>query len=110
MSFDKFNFRPAHQPDPEKPVEFELKPLSMPTFFRLQASINRDGNPSFEDCVAIFQNNVVSWSGLPQECTANAKQAMLSGEANPDLYIWLGQLAGELYTRALLKGSERKNF
>ena len=109
MSFEKFTFRPAHQPDADNPVEFELKPIDMKTFFNLQASIGKEGQPAWEDCAAVFQNNVTAWGGLKADYSPQAKRLMLTDEGNSDLLIWLGEIAGELYKRALLRSADRKN-
>lgn len=109
MSFEKFQFKPAHQPDEANPVEFELKPLDMQTFFRLQTSIGKEGQPAWEDCATIFQNNVTAWSGLKADYSPQAKRSMLGDEGNSDLLIWLGEIAGELYKRAMLRSADRKN-
>ena len=107
--FEKYWFKPEHQPNQESPVEFELKPANMPTFHRLQIMVNRGGELAWEDCVAIFLEYVLGWKGLQQEYSQQAKRDLLKGEADVDLYRWIGEICGEIYSHALIKASERKN-
>ncbi len=109
MSFEKFWFKPAHQPDEEKPVEFELKPLDNPMLFRLLKGYASDDGLQWEDLSAVLTYHVTGWRGLPEEYAPHVKRTMLAGEANIDLQWWLGEIAKELYRAAVLKDSERKN-
>lgn len=109
MSFEQFTFKPEHQPDPDKPVTFELKPLNNPMLFRLINAYGSEQGASWTDLCDVMSQNVVGWSGLPQEYSKTAKAELLTGEGNVDLLMWLGQCARELYNRAVLKATERKN-
>lgn len=104
-----FWFAPAHQPREGAKVEFQLRPLDMPTFYTLQASrTRRRGAPEWEGISATFEHSVVDWRGLETPFSAAAKRDALA-DADVDFMIWLAQIAGELYSRAVLKEEERKN-
>lgn len=107
--FESFKFQPAHQPDPEKPVEFELKPLDNETFYQLARSLGNDGSPSWNDCVTVLRKNVCGWSGLDQAYSHSSKMGLILGKANKDIVAWLAQCALELYRQVELPESERKN-
>lgn len=109
MSFDKFWFKPQHQPDVEKPVEFELKPLDQQQYYQLRRSVGSDSSPSWDQITDYFLNNVSAWKGVDKDCTGQNRRAILIGEASGDWNIWLGEIAGELYVRATLRSAERKN-
>jgi hypothetical protein len=110
MSFETFTFKPSHQPDPDQPVEFNLRPLDNPTLFRLLNGYGSEGGLQFEDLLMVRDRCVVGWKGLPQEFSPEARRALLAGPvADFDAQLWIGQCARELYHRAVLKEVERKN-
>jgi hypothetical protein len=107
--FEPFKFTPGHQPDAANPVVFELKPLDNPMLYRLLQAYGTGNGAGYEDLVLVLARNIVGWSGIPHECNAKGKAALLAGEGNLDVLMWIGQCAKELYDRAILKESDRKN-
>ena len=108
MSFEKFWFKPAHQPNPENQVEFELKPLDMRLFHNLSRSVAKDGVPAFDVHAEVFVAQVSAWRGLDLECSSKARTELIRGEADYDWLVWIGQVSAELYNRALLGRTEVK--
>lgn len=107
--FEPFKFTPAVQPDPEKPVEFTLKPIDNPTLFRLTKAYGRPDGLDYEDLVHVLERHVVGWEGLSDPYSPHAKRDLLKGEGNMGLLMLLGQCANELYNRQALKEADRKN-
>jgi len=106
--FENFIFKPAHQPDPEKPVEFDLRPIDQATGFRMIKCFGGSGL-EFEDMVSVLRHNVVGWRGISVEFSDKAKAEFLSGEFDYDHQVWIAECAQELYTRRVLTRAERKN-
>jgi hypothetical protein len=107
--FEPFTFTPAYQPKPEAPVTFQLRPLNLASLHdHFQRHYNRNHEPGWADHSAVFVQNVIGWTGRSEDCTPKVRAQLASGD-DLDWYIWIGQISGELYTRALLKDNERKN-
>lgn len=109
MSIDTFTFRPSIQPDPDKPVEFTLRPADNPTLFRLIKAYGSDTGIEFADCTHVLDRFIVGWTGLEQEYQPSTKRSLLTGEGNYDALLLVSQCVRELYERAVLRGKERKN-
>lgn len=112
--FEPFWYKPEHQPDKEKTVEFELKPLGMRQYIRLDTSYGHESDPAWratlqDDCEHVFLANVVNWRGFDIPCDQEHRKKVLSGEASFDWLRWVGEIAATLLLRATLKESERKN-
>lgn len=107
--FEKYWFKPAHQPLTETTVEFELNPLDMRQFHELSRSMVKEEVPSFDQHAAVFSQNVSAWKGIDRECSPAARREICAGQANFNWLIWMGQVTAELYSRALLTSTERKN-
>lgn len=101
-------FAPAHQPDEKSPVEFQVRPLDMPTFSAIATSMDDAGRPTWRGLAAAFEYSVVDWRGLPEAFSREAKRAALV-RFDPNMYLWVVQICGELYKRAILTEAERKN-
>lgn len=113
MQLTQWKFTPRHQPHPT-PVIFDLKPLSLGVLYELQRSMGDVGIPTFEGTAQAFRYSVVGWEGAtlleePLGYSSEAKREVLDSTADRDWLVWLTEIAGELYARALLKDDERKN-
>lgn len=106
--FEPFTFTPSHQPDPDKPVQFDLKPIDQRMGFRLVQCFGGAGL-EFEDLVAVLKSNVVGWSGLSVPYSEQAKREFLAGEFDYDRQFWIAECARELYKRRAPGAAERKN-
>jgi hypothetical protein len=111
-----FTFVPKHQPFDGREVSFQLRPLTKPERYDLQASISTNGGvPDSERVSAVLLQNVVGWSGIGDPPIPWSRSAMrtaaIDGEATPDdthWMVWAGEIAGALYTRSLLGPLEKK--
>jgi hypothetical protein len=102
-------FEPGYQPNgATTPVRFQLRPLDMPTFWRLQRSLRPDGLPEWEGVAAAFEYCVIGWEGLPAPFSRQAKREALE-KFDRSMSVWLGQIAAHCYTGAILTEDERKN-
>lgn len=108
-------FKPTHQPDPDKPVEFQLRPLAVPELYEVQVSMDPRGIPGFDAMAATFTRNVVGWRGIEADCTPQARAAAMAatesvhGVTRREWMVWGGQVTGHLYRQAMLEEPERKN-
>lgn len=108
-------FAPPYQPDPEKPVEFELRPLRFGDFGDLISSHNRAGIPSTEQLASVFSRYVVNWRGIDAECTPENRASVLRaddlsfGHPVAAWYGWSLAIARHLTDQATLSEIERKN-
>jgi hypothetical protein len=107
--FDEFSFTPTHQPTPERPVSFTLRPLDMGSLHSIQVSVNRIGDASWTDYSSIFTRNVRGWAGIDKDCTPQVKRDILAGEVDRDFYAWIKEIGECLYQRAMLGEPARKN-
>lgn len=106
-----FTFTPENdQPAADKgpPVTFTLKPLDMRQFVDFQGAFNRNGRLT-SDSYAIAIANIVGWENAPIPYAPGALQKVLNGEPNVTWALWLSEIAGALYARALMTEDERKN-
>lgn len=105
-------FTPSYQPNPDAPVEFELKPLDQETLHTIQASF-QDGVPRWRGIKAGFENGVAGWKnisidGASAEFNPKNVQHILKQVGSADWMIWLGAICGQLYTNAWLSDEEKK--
>lgn len=104
-----FKFTPAHQDEgAEAPVVFELEPLELPELYALQLEISRNGVPSWEVAEPIVRKCLIGWSGLEVPYSREAKLRILRGAGGLSWVLWIGQIIGELYRRAILTDAEKK--
>lgn len=109
-------FKPEHQPKPEEPVEFQVKPIDLRTAYDVQMTLYPNGAVSSEMVRTIFLANVLDWKGLPEKCTTDARIQVLSTtegifEATfVDWVIWTGHVARSAYLRSIMTEEERKNL
>lgn len=103
-----FWFTPDHQPTPDQPVAFLLRPLDMPTFWTLQRSFQDSNVPTWEGTSAVYEYAVQDWRGLPEQFSRAAKRSKLQA-VDTNFFVWLGQITARLYTDSLLGEDERKN-
>jgi hypothetical protein len=109
-----FRFVPAYQPHEGREVAFTLKPLDLKNQYSLQASMDEQMVPSWSG-IELAAKHIVGWSGLQIEDGAELPfsrsrvQQIVSGGADLNWMIWLGQIAGKLYVAAMLPEIERKN-
>lgn len=108
-------FKPDHQPKPNEPVEFELRPLDLRMAYEVQATMHENGAVSSDALRAIFARYVTNWRGIPEPCTPENRRKVLdtSGDAFGfglrDWLIWTGHLARQAYLNSILTEDERKN-
>lgn len=104
-----FWWRPDHQPNPDSPVEFHLKPLDWAALYEVQCSLaGRMGTPSPEACQMVFRQHVLDWKGLPEPCNAETKAKVLA-RGSPAWLLWIPTITGHLYRCALLAEDQQKN-
>lgn len=106
--FTKFWHKPRHQRKGKPEVQFHLQPLDQRTLYILQQSIGRRG-PDVDGATAAFEFAVVGWQGLDEPFSQAAKDAVLNGVGGMDWTLWLADIAGTLYRRAILGEPEAKN-
>ena len=99
-------FEPGYQPL-AAPVRFQLRPLDMPTFWRLQRSLRADGIPEWDGVAAAFEYCVIGWEGLAVPFSRQAKREALE-KFDHSMSIWLGQIAARCYMGAILTEDEKK--
>lgn len=108
-------FKPDHQPRPEEPVEFEIRPLNLAACYEVQTSLTPAGAVSTACVQEIFKANVVNWRGIPEPHSGAAKRRILEttgplfGFQLSDWMIWTGHIAQHAYLQAILPEDERKN-
>jgi hypothetical protein len=107
-----FDYEPSHQPDPASPVIFKLRPLDQRAYHEITASLNDRGVPRWDGIVEASRF-ILGWSGIKSEgievqFSRNALRGVLDGQADTDWMIWLGQVAGHLYSKAILTDDDRK--
>lgn len=108
-NLEPFWYEPAHQPNPEQPVKFYLRPLNMPTYWAIQTSFPAGSNvPGWQGVATAWEYSVLDWSGRDEPFSRQAKRTALEAY-DQDMSIWLGMVTGELYVRAILGGDDRKN-
>lgn len=95
----KFEFTPAHQPF-DTPVAFTLRPLDQRGLYELQASL-RDGIPGWSGIEAAARH-IVGWSGLPDTFSRARMLQVLAAPADINWTVWLGEITGHLYRKALV--------
>lgn len=106
-------FTPKYQPNPDAPVEFQLKPLDPETLYTIQASFNSLGNATWSGVKAAAQFGLVGWKnvildGAPADFNKDALSKILGGIGDADWMIWLGIICGQLYANAFLSAEEKK--
>lgn len=106
-------FTPSYQPNPDSPVEFELRPLAQETLHEVQASFNALGNPTWPGIKAAFEKGVTGWrnitlGGESIDFAPKNVRAILLQVGSADWLIWLGQICGSLYANAFLTDEEKK--
>lgn len=111
-----FWFTPKTQPDPAAPVDFQLRPLDLRTYFVFQRSIaSPDAATEFDGLAAAFNHGCIGWrnlrddDGAPLDFSPEAKRRVLEGLGSPHWMLWLGEISVELNRRAQLTETERKN-
>jgi hypothetical protein len=108
MEFQKFWFKPTHQREGQPEVEFELQPLDLRTLYTVQAA-RTDKGINVDGAIAAFEFSVTNWRGIEPAFSRRAKISVLNSVGEVDWMVWLGQIAGELYMRALIGGDAAKN-
>lgn len=109
---DTLELVPAHQPNPDRPVRFTLRPMTPVEWGRFQTLRTRapDGEtPDFDAMVDVFKAHVTAWEGLDFECTPEGKRRLLAEAPPMDVYLWPVQVAAHLFMQGLTKSAERKN-
>lgn len=109
---DSLELVPAHQPNPDRPVKFTLRPMTpveWATFQNLRTRSPDGDTPDFPDIVEVFKKHVTGWEGLDFECTTDGKRRLLAECAPMDVYLWPIQVAAHLFMQGLTKSAERKN-
>lgn len=101
-------FEPEHQPDDANKVAFELRPLDMPTFWKLQSHMRPDGSIEWEGAVAAIEHCLANWRGLPQAFSSDAKREFLR-DFSVSSFLWIKDITRELYAKALVPEEQRKN-
>jgi hypothetical protein len=101
-------FKPLHQAEGKPEVEFQLRPVDQRTHYAMSLDLKPNGIGA-DGAIAAFEYSVVGWRGMPVEFSHQAKHALLNGAVNPDVTIWLYNIAGECYRRAQLGDDELKN-
>lgn len=102
-----FWFTPEHQPKPEAPVSFYLRPLNMPTYWEFRRSFNDAGVPGWSGVSAAFEYGVLDWKGFPEAFSQKAKREALE-RFDADMCVWIGQIGAQLYLKGLLTEDEKK--
>lgn len=106
-------FTPNYQPNPDAPVEFQLKPLDQETLYIVQHNKGMNVTPAWPGIKAAFEKGVVGWKNIAIDGTAaefspaNAYK-ILRQVGDADWMIWLGAIGGELYNNAFLSAEEKK--
>jgi hypothetical protein len=105
---EPYDFPPNYQPDEADAVSFRLEPLDLKSQYELQATMNRRGIPSW-DGIQIAAQRIVGWSGKQLgDFSAVRVKEILRGGASANWMIWLGEIAGELYSRSLIGADAEK--
>lgn len=110
---DNFWFTPKHQKEGAE-VKFLLKPLDTKGLYRVQISMKGDGVPSADAAFDIFESQLFGWQGItengaPLVYSRAARQKILAGDASLDWMLWIAESIGNLYSKALLGDSEKKD-
>jgi hypothetical protein len=106
-------FTPTYQPDETCEVSFELKPLDFWGFYELQASLGEDFIPSRRGIEQAAQL-IVGWKGIKENgaevpFSPGYIKALFKGQPSMAWTLWLSQIAGHKYGKAILSETERKN-
>jgi hypothetical protein len=101
-----FAFQPEYQPD-ESPAEFTLRPLDLPQYFTVQMAYGQ-GAVNWEVVSGIASRNVLGWTGTEPTYSRGALRDILTAGDNK-WALWLLQITAELFRRAQLTETERKN-
>jgi hypothetical protein len=107
-------YAPSYQPDADRIVEFQLKPVDQETLFAIQSSMNERGGATWPGVKAAFESGVVGWKnvdidGAPAEFSRKNAAAILRQVGSARWMIYLGLIAGELYANAFLSDEEKKS-
>jgi hypothetical protein len=107
-----FEYEPTHQPDPDSPVKFRLRPLDQRALHEVTASLNDRGVPRW-DGILEASRFILGWSGIKSDgadlpFSRQALRSILDGGADTDWMVWLGQITGHLYSKALISDDDRK--
>lgn len=106
-------FTPKYQPNPELPVEFNLRPLDQETLYTVQSSFNALGNVTWPGVKAAVIFGLVGWKNVSLDDAAaefnqEALRKIIGGLGDADWMIWLGIICGQLYSNAFLSAEEKK--
>jgi hypothetical protein len=91
-------FKPAHQPDSNSPVEFLLRPASLPVLMDLRAG-SRNGMPNGVTTRDTLLACVVGWRGGEFASTPFSRSALedvIDGAATSDWIGWSIEIIGSL--------------
>lgn len=104
-------FVPDRQPNPDAPVEFLLRPLSMPALHDIRAGW-KDGKPNGEGFAAGMRASVVGWKnilvdGEPLPFSQDALEEFISA-VNLDFFVWSHEVVFHAIQRVMLSEAEKK--
>ncbi len=112
-----FDFTPDYQPSKKHKVSFKLRPLSQRDQYEMQTSmvvVRGNLKPSW-DGVCVAAQQIVGWAGVTKRdgsalefSSAAVDDVIESENADPRWSIWLYQIAGALYRRAVLSEDTAK--
>lgn len=106
---DPFWYEPTtEQPADGEKVSFHLKPLSMRALYRMRMALDERGLPT-DECIDVTLQHILSWKNAPLEYSTAARDALFDGAPDIRWMLWLSELTGVLYSRALVPETERKN-
>lgn len=103
---------PKHQPKPDAPTSFKLRPLSLPVVMDMRADLRR-GNLSGETYRAALTFAIVGWKNLqiegePVEFSAAALEELIDFPTR-EFLLWADQLLSEGFARTRRSEDLEKN-
>ena len=107
-------FTPDHQPKPDEPVEFELRPLDLRMAYEVQVTMHENGAVASEAVRAIFTRFVLNWRGVSEPCTPENRRKVLDtsgdifGFPMRDWLIWTGHASRDAFLKSILTEEEKK--
>jgi hypothetical protein len=107
-----FWITPIHQVEGKPEVKFELRPLDQRAYLSLKSEmLMKRGRVqvSPDGMLEAFTYGLKNWQGLETPFTEDAKREVVSGLADANWALWMEEIAGALFRRAVLGEPELKN-